>query len=255
MKVKKYLSTLIVAFLLLIAGGNKTTIESIWNEISSQFDIAENANNKRSYSVTESNGYFSDYNIPKFNGTGIIELNDNVPYFTEVSDDIYLSLSELDDLGRCGEAKALVGTNSLATEERGSISHIKPSGWHLIRYDDLISDHYLYNRSHLIMYALYGSETNVKQNLITGTRFFNATEMLSYESQILDYIKETGNNVEYHVIPIFVDDELVARGVIMQALSETGDFYFNIFCYNVQPGIEIDYATGDSWVNDDIVVY
>lgn len=222
--------------------------------------ISEIAGNSDSGSDTSQNDSgmvskaFSEYNIPEFLGKGIITLNDNQPYFTEVSDEYYFNMSELDELGRCGEASALVGPETITSEERGSIGMIRPSGWHTVRYDDIISDKYLYNRSHLIMYKLEGPVSNDERNLITGTRYFNATEMLSYETQVLDYIQETGATVEYHVTPIFVDDELVARGVIMQALSSDGGLCFNVFCYNVQPGIEIDYATGESWENSSIRV-
>lgn len=252
MKFKNLVKSLLLILILLIAN-NKVSINDIinvWNQFDNSID---NIVDEFKYN-TDSYDYYSEYNIPEFNGTGVIVLNNNVPYFSKVNNEYYLSLSSLDNLGRCGEANALVGPDTLATTERSSISSIYPSGWHLIRYDDYIADKYLYNRSHLIMYALYGEETNVKENLITGTRYFNATEMLSYETKIVNYIESTGNNVEYHVIPVYKDNELIARGVIMQALSEDGDFKFNVFCYNVQPSIEIDYLTGESWINEEIAV-
>lgn len=194
----------------------------------------------------------SDY--PSFSGKAYIVINDNEPDFTEVNETTYFETSELDELGRCGEAKACVGTDTLATEERGSIGMIKPSGWQTIRYDDYISDKYLYNRGHLIMFALYGNDTNIKENLITETRYANSETQLDFEMQILNYIKETGNNVEYHVKPIFEGNELVARGVELQALSQDKQFKLHVYVYNVQPNIEIDYATGNSWVNETVQV-
>ncbi len=196
----------------------------------------------------------SDSDFPEFSGQSYIVINDNEPDFTEVSENTYFATSELDELGRCGEAKACVGTDTLATEERGSIGMIKPSGWHTVRYDDYISDKYLYNRGHLIMFALYGNDTNVKENLITETRYANSETQLEFEMQILNYIKETGNKVEYHVKPIFEGNELVARGIELQALSQDKQLKIHVYVYNVQPNIEIDYATGDSMVNETVQV-
>lgn len=200
--------------------------------------------------TTDSTKIFDYDDTPKYEGDAYIELNNNIPYFTEFSEGGY-TFAEFDDLGRCGEAIAVVGPETLATEERGSIRDIKPSGWHTIRYDDLIGKEdepgYLYNRCHLIMYALLGQESNVKENLITGTRYLNVEGMLPNEIKIVNYIEETGNHVEYRATPIFIENELIARGVLMQARSiESDDFMMNVFCYNVQPGIEINYKTGDS---------
>lgn len=204
--------------------------------------------------VTSTAEAMSVSDFPSFSGKAYIVINDNEPDFTEVSETTYFETSELDELGRCGEAKACVGTDTLATEERGSIGMIKPSGWQTVRYDDYISDKYLYNRGHLIMFALYGNDTNIKENLITETRYANSETQLDFEMQILNYIKETGNNVEYHVKPIFEGNELVARGVELQALSQDKQFKLHVYVYNVQPNIEIDYATGNSWVNEAVQV-
>lgn len=192
--------------------------------------------------------------VPDFSGNGYVIINDNNPDFNEVSASTYFEVSELDDLGRCSEAKAAVNIETLATEERGSIGMIKPSGWHTQRYDNIIADKYLYNRGHLIMFALYGNETNISENLITETRYANATTQLFFESQILDYIRENGATVEYHVKPDFRDNELVARGVELQALSSDGGLKLHVYVYNVQPGVSIDYATGDSYENQEIFV-
>ena len=135
----------------------------------------------------------------------------------------------------------------MPTEKRGSIGMIKPSGWHTVRYDDLITTKYLYNRCHLIAFQLAGENANEK-NLITGTRHMNE-EMIPYENQVADYVRETGNHVLYRVMPLFEGENLLATGVEMEAFSVEDDgegVSFHIFIYNVQPGVEIDYATGES---------
>lgn len=187
--------------------------------------------------------------IPSYTGSPYTVVNDNVPSFTEADaqgpSELY---ADLDDLGRCGVAVAVVGLDTMPTEERGSIGMVKPSGWHTVRYDDLIADKYLYNRCHLIGYQLTGENANEK-NLITGTRYMNVDGMLPFENEVAAYVKNTGNHVLYRVTPVFVDNELVARGVHMEALSVEDDgtgVSFNVFCYNVQPGITIDYASGES---------
>ena len=160
----------------------------------------------------------------------------------------YESYSKLDSLGRCGIAIACVGRDLMPTEERGSIGMIKPAGWHTVRYDDLVDGKYLYNRCHLLGYQLTGENANEK-NLITGTRYLNVDGMLPYENEIADYVKSTGNHVLYRVTPIYSGKDLLARGVQMEAYSieDNGKgVCFNVFAYNVQPGIVIDYATGDS---------
>lgn len=197
----------------------------------------------------ESSKAFDVAQVPSYTGSPYTVVNDNVPLFTEADaqgpSELY---SDLDDLGRCGTALAVVGTDTMPTEERGSIGMVKPSGWHTVRYDDLIADKYLYNRCHLIGYQLTGENANEK-NLITGTRYMNVDGMLPFENEVAAYVKSTGNHVLYRVTPMFVDNELVARGVHMEALSVEDDgagISFNVFCYNVQPGITIDYASGES---------
>ena len=187
--------------------------------------------------------------IPDYEDKKIIELNNNEPQFTEEDyntkeDEKY---SELDDLGRCGVAFAKVGTNTMPTEKRGSIGMVKPSGWQTKKYN-IVDGKYLYNRCHLIGYQLTGENANVK-NLITCTRQMNAVSMLEYENKVAEYVKKTKNHVLYRVRPVFKGDNLVATGVTMEAKSieDNGKgVSFNVFIYNVQGGIEIDYSNGNS---------
>ena len=189
--------------------------------------------------------------IPEYSGKAFIELNENIPAFTEEekkSTDAFERYSELDNLGRCGVAFANICKELMPTEERGDIGDVRPSGWHTVKYPDIIEDNYLYNRSHLIAYSLAGENANVK-NLITGTRFLNQDTMQIFELKVLDYVRANDNHVLYRVTPYFEGDNLVAEGVQMEAWSVEDDgkgVCFNVFCYNVQPGIEIDYVTGDS---------
>lgn len=190
-------------------------------------------------------------NIPAYSGEAYVILNENQPEFEieELTTESYEYYSELDALGRCGVAYACIGTDLMPTEERTSIGHVKPSGWHTIKYD-IISDKYLYNRCHLIGFQLTGENANEK-NLITGTRQLNVEGMQPFETDVAKYIKETNYHVMYRVTPIFDGNNLVANGVQMEAYSieDSGEgICFNIFVYNVQDGIEIDYATGDSWL-------
>ena len=176
-----------------------------------------------------------------------IEVNGNEPYFEDTEPFVtgYEFYSELDELGRCGVTEALIGPETMPTEERGSIGMIKPTGWHTVKYD-FVDGKYLYNRCHLIGFQLAGENANEK-NLITGTRHMNAQVMLDFENQVADYVRETGNHVMYRVTPVFEGDDLVAKGVQMEAKSvEDDSVSFNVFVYNVEPGVEIDYATGDS---------
>lgn len=194
--------------------------------------------------------YISLIFIPEYSGSVSVTVNNNVPFFEEkdFSLETFEHYSPLDSLGRCGVAMACIGLETMPTEERGSIGMIKPSGWKTIRYDDLIEDRYLYNRCHLIAYMLAGENANEK-NLITGTRYFNVSGMLPYESETANYIRKTSNHVLYRVTPCFLGDNLVATGVLMEAQSvEDGGrgLQFNVFVFNVQPGIQIDYLTGDS---------
>ena len=187
--------------------------------------------------------------IPEYDGETAVEVNGNVPYFEkpESVQESYLHLSEPDGLGRCGPAEAVLGEDLFPKGSRGSIGQIRPTGWQTVRYDDLIEDRYLYNRCHLIGWQLAGN--NDPRQLITGTRHMNVSGMLIYENRIADYIRTTGNHVRYRASPYFREDELVCRGVLLEAYSieDHGEgICFCIFCHNVQPGIIIDYRTGES---------
>ena len=213
--------------------------------------VIENSNdtNSSTQNTTADSSNITIDNIPAYSGDDYIILNNNIPNFSE-SDLTTTSFEEyapLDDLGRCGVAYSNIGTDIMPTEKRESISSVKPSGWHSVKYD-IVEGKYLYNRSHLIGYQLTAENAN-DRNLITGTRYFNATLMLPYENMVADYIKETNNHVLYRVTPVFEGNNLVATGVQMEAKSveDNGEgIEFNVFVYNVQPGITIDYATGDS---------
>lgn len=190
--------------------------------------------------------------IPAYSGDPYIAVNDNAPLFTdsELTTASFEDYSPLDSLGRCGVAYSCVGLETMPTEERGSIGQVKPSGWHTVKYD-FVDGKYLYNRCHLIGYQLTAENANV-QNLITGTRSLNIDGMLPFENMVADYIKETGNHVLYRVTPMFEGDDLVARGVLMEAKSveDNGDgILFCVFAYNVQPGVTIDYTTGDNYAD------
>lgn len=185
--------------------------------------------------------------IPEYSGEPYVTIHDNVPFFSEeeFTTDAFETYSELDDLGRCGTAYANICEDIMPTEKRGKIGMIKPSGWHTVKYTG-IDGNYLYNRCHLIGYQLSAENANEK-NLITGTRYLNVTGMLPFENMVADYVEETGNHVLYRVTPIYNQENLVADGVLMEAQSvENGELAFCVYCYNVQPGIEIDYHTGDS---------
>ena len=200
--------------------------------------------------IDASTAYIGDESIPDHKGDDVIVLNYDKPLFTdkekaELQGEAY---SDLDSLGRCGKAVARLHRNMMPGGKRGAIGHIRPSGWRTVKYPDLIKDRYLYNRCHLIAYAMTGQTDNEK-NLITGTRHMNAELMLEYELKVIHYLEDTGNHVLYRVTPRFKKDELVARGVEIEAWSvedEGKGLSFHVFIYNVQPGIEIDYKTGKS---------
>ena len=193
---------------------------------------------------------FSISDLPEYDGSSpYVVINGNVPSFTEedMTTDSYETYSDLDDLGRCGMAWANVGVDLMPTEDRGDIGQVKPTGWQSVKYD-IVDGKYLYNRCHLIGFQLTGENANEK-NLITGTRYMNVDGMLPFENLVADYVKETENHVLYRVTPVYEGDDLVARGVQMEGLSvedEGEGVSFNVFVYNVQPGITINYATGES---------
>lgn len=189
--------------------------------------------------------------IPAFSGDPYIAINGNEPAFTsdEITTDSFETYSPLDSLGRCGVAFACIGTDLMPTEDRGSIGQVRPTGWHTVKYD-CVDGKYLYNRCHLIGFQLSGENAN-ERNLITGTRFMNVDGMLPFENMVADYVKETGNHVMYRVTPYYDGNNLLANGVQVEAMSveDDGDgILFNVYVYNAQPGVAIDYATGDSWL-------
>ncbi len=193
--------------------------------------------------------------IPAYTGTAYVEVSGNVPVFTEAEavPHAFEEYAKLDDWGRCGTAYACVSQSLMPTEERGSISNITPSGWINKQYD-FVDGGYLYNRCHLIGFQLTGENDNAK-NLITGTRYMNVQGMLPFENMVADHVKEEDHHVLYRVTPVYDGDNLVASGVQMEAYcvecgreaeSDEDKFMFNVYCYNVQPGVVIDYATGES---------
>jgi len=187
--------------------------------------------------------------IPPFSGITYIPINNNVPFFMpeEITDESFEYYSELDELGRCGVTMACIGTDIMPREERGEIGSVRPTGWHSVKYD-IVDGKYLYNRCHLIGFQLAGENANAR-NLITGTRYLNIEGMLPFENLVADYVQETNNHVLYRVTPLFEEDNLVAHGVLMEGYSveDSGDgVCFCVYAYNVQPGIYIDYKTGNS---------
>ncbi|MBQ6860396.1 MAG: DNA/RNA non-specific endonuclease [Clostridia bacterium] len=188
--------------------------------------------------------------IPEYTQEPYVIINNNIPYFTEaeMTTNSYEFFSELDELKRCGVVHASIGKDLMPTEEREYIGYIKPTGWQVSKYDG-IDGAYLYNRCHLIGFQLTGENANAK-NLITGTRYMNVQGMLPFENEVANYVKTTDNHVMYRVTPIYDGDNLLASGVLMEAKSveDNGEgVMFNVYCYNVQPGIEIDYATGTNY--------
>ena len=202
-------------------------------------------------------GSTSDYDsfdismVPEYDGNPAAIIHDNVPFFTteEISDIPFETYSPLDELGRCQTAYANICKELMPTEEREGIGYIKPTGWKQAKYDTKVTgmdSPYLYNRCHLIAFELAGENAN-EQNLITGTRYMNVSGMLPYENQVAKYVRQTGHHVLYRVTPVFAGDELVVRGVLIEAASvEDNDCIFCVYCYNVCPGVTIDYQTGDS---------
>lgn len=187
--------------------------------------------------------------IPEFSDAAYVAVNDNIPFFLpeEYTTESFEEYAELDELGRCGVTMACIGVDIMPTEERGDIGSVKPTGWHSVKYD-IVDGKYLYNRCHLIGFQLAGENAN-KRNLITGTRYLNIEGMLPFENLVADYVQETENHVLYRVTPIFEGDNLVAHGVLMEGWSvedEGEGVCFCVYAYNAQPGITIDYATGES---------
>ncbi len=241
-------SAFLLSCLLLIGGCNTSELTTKVNAES----VSESATDIKSLAVDSS---IKLEDIEEYNGKdAYVAINDNEPdfgdFYSTESAEYY---SELDKLGRCGVCVANVGKDLMPTEKRGSIGQVKPSGWKTVKYNS-VDGKYLYNRCHLIGYQLSGENANEK-NLVTGTRYLNTEGMLPFENMIADYVKETGNHVLYRVTPIYDADNLVASGVQMEAKSMEDDgegILFNVYCYNVQPGITIDYATGDSHESENV---
>ena len=219
----------------------------------SKEEITEDKSSKTNQAEVESkdksieNASF-DYkrDVPPFSGKASIEINNNTPFFSKPnSTKVYKKYSDLDNLNRVGTCELVTGPEYLPKEKRGDISHVKPTGWKQKKYN-FVDGQFLYNRCHLIGHQIAGDNDDWR-NLMTGTRYMNVDGMLPYENEVADYIKSTKNHVKYRVSPIFVGDEKVARGVLMEAYSiEDNRLKFNVFCYNVQPRVSIDYQTGYS---------
>lgn len=236
---KKFLNILLILIVSLSALSGCSAGE---NNFFNDLDItAQSASDYVNYDLS---------NIPDYDGKAYVELNGNVPEFSEsekTSSESFEEYGKLDSLGRCTYAVSCIGKDLMPTEKRGSIGSVKPSGWHISKYD-FVDGKYLYNRCHLIGYQLTAENAN-ERNLITGTRYLNIEGMLPFENDVADYIEITNNHVYYKVTPIFQGNNLVANGVQMQAYSveDNGQgVSFNVYCYNVQPGVAIDYATGDN---------
>ena len=195
-----------------------------------------------------------ELDIGQYNGEPYVTVNNNIPFFEEedFQASAFENYSELDKWGRCGVAYACVSKKLMPTEERGEIGMIKPAGWHTVKYPGIIEDLYLYNRCHLIAWCLTGENANEK-NLITGTRYMNIYGMLPFEEMVANYIDRTNNHVLYRVTPMYEGRNLIANGVLIEAASveDKGEgISFCVYCYNVQPGIKINYSTGESWVDE-----
>ena len=227
---------------------NTITIHTNTTNTAQNIVNAQKEDNKQNVEV-ETDSTFDLSKIPSYMENPYVVVNDNKPFFEDkdFTNESFESYSELDSLNRCGVAIANIGKDLMPTDERESIGSIKPSGWQTVRYES-VDGKYLYNRCHLIGFQLTGENSN-KENLITGTRYLNVQGMLPFENMVADYIKETNNHVLYRVTPIFENDNLVASGVLMEAKSyeDNGEgIEFNVYCYNVQPNIKINYKTGES---------
>jgi len=248
------LLALITAVLLLVTSCTLSiSVGGVSDDVSSQVSNADVVSDASSEAVTDSYlGEYSLYGIdlsslPSFGDKAYISVAQTPPVASLATTTAYETYGELDSLGRCSACISCIGKELMPTEERGSIGQVKPTGWQTVKYD-CVDGKYLYNRCHLIGYQLTAENAN-KQNLITGTRYLNIQGMLPFEDMTADYIKETGNHVMYRVTPIFIGEELLARGVMMEGYSveDEGDgICFCVFAYNSQPSIEINYADGTS---------
>ena len=234
----KILLTLIIALTLVIIDHYQEQIEYAVNSVIAAFET-------KSYDLSE---------IPEYTDKSYVVINNNEPNFDEndLTTKSFEKYSELDALNRCGVALANISIDLMPTERRGNIGQVKPTGWHTVKYD-IVNGKNLYNRCHLIGYQLTGENANSK-NLITCTRYMNTVGMLEFENKVAEYIKRTGNHVLYRVTPIFEGNNLLASGVQMEAKSvedKGKGIKFNVYVYNVQPGININYKNGDSSLKED----
>ena len=261
-----FLTCLLLICSFFITGCNNSSLNDMASKINDKYNTSESDNSQNNPSDDKSlitTTGFDLSKIPEFNNSPIYEYNNNKPSFTssEITSKAYEKYSELDDLGRVGTAIACLGEETLPTSSRGDINSVTPTGWKQAKYDEIDNGGYLYNRCHLIAHELAGEDANAK-NLATGTRYMNVSGMLPYENIIRAYIDDTGNHVMYRVIPMFINEELVCRGVLIEAYSVEDDgkgIQFCVYCYNNQPGITIDYTTGNSRLSsntkdDDIVI-
>lgn len=243
----------VIPVVLIIVGvavfsGNGTTDDTATAPVAGSITITTSTSDADDVGGTVAS--LDEDSLPVYSGKPYVVVNDNQPDFLEkdLTTESFEYYGQLDYLGRCTACFANVGKDLMPTEKRGNISSVKPTGWHSSQYDN-VDGGSLYNRCHLIAFQLTGENAN-DHNLITGTRYMNATGMLPFEEQVGNYVRNTGNHVLYRVTPVFVGDELVARGVQMEAISieDNGDgISFNVYCFNVQPGIVIDYLTGDNY--------
>ena len=256
---KKLLQVLLLSYLLILSGCSTSEPEEPKQE-KQQEEIVEQKNTKEpettdekveTYETSENTETFSVASLPAFSNSPYIEINNNVPEFEtyeiQEATTSYETYFQLDSLGRCQEAQASIGQDLMPTGDRESLSDVTPSGWDNERYS-CVDGGWIYNRSHLIGFQLTGEQANAL-NLITGTRYMNVEGMLPFENQVANYVKSTGNHVLYEVTPIYEGDNLVASGVQMEAYSVEDQGHgvqFNVYCYNVQPGININYANGDT---------
>lgn len=241
------LAALLAALLLLLSGCKITAIKPSEGESEITQQALWQPEESSEKSLVDSAAVLRE--VPEYSGKAFTEINGNKPFFTtaDITAEAFEHYSSYDIIGRCGTAFACVGKELMPDEERGAIGMIKPSGWHLVKYD-FIDGKYLYNRCHLLGYQLTGENAN-ELNLITGTRYMNINGMLPFENKTADYIKRTDNHVLYRVTPVFEGTNLLASGVLMEGYSveDIGEgLCFNVFCYNVQPGVFIDYSDGFS---------
>lgn len=253
MKMKKLCSALLVLLALCTVLCGCSFLDSITGRTDSG---GSGDSSQKSDGGLSAGGYASIDGIPDYSGNPYVALNDNQPLFTdeEITEVSFEEYADLDSLGRCGVTFACVGRDLMPTEDRESISKVIPTGWEQNKYDtSLVENGWIYNRCHLIGFQLTGENANEK-NLISGTRYLNIEGMLPFENMVADYVKETGNHVMYRVTPLFAGNNLLASGVRMEGWSveDNGEeICFHVFAYNVQPGITINYATGENWLNGD----